>query len=323
MKPELLYILSPSFSGSTLLTLMLGQHPQIATIGELKATSMGPIEDYHCSCGELINACSFWQTLIQRSEGAGEPLDFDNFGTQFASSNSLFNRVLGAQVRGPAFELVRRLTLGLVPGLRQNYQSILQRNEFLVRQTLELQSGSLFLDGSKDPNRLLYFIDSDLFDLRVIYMHRDGRAQSNSRRQKKRWPVDYAGAAAEWAKTIDQMDRVASRLPADRIQRVVYEELCADPNAVLEGLWPFIGIEALDQDWRDVDLRKRPHHILGNPMRTRDSIKIKLDERWRSDVTTEEAQRFEQLAGETNRRLGYASGEPYVAESDTMAGCHD
>lgn len=302
---------------------MLGQHPQVATIGELKATSMGPIEDYRCSCGELINTCSFWQTLIQRSESAGEPLDFDNFGTQFASPNGLFNRVLGAQVRGAAFEAVRRTVLTLTPGLRQRYRSILQRNEFLVRQALELQNGSLFLDGSKDPNRLLYFIDSDRFDLRVIYMHRDGRAQSNSRRQKKRWPVGYAGAAAEWAKTIEQMDRVTDCLPADRVRRVVYEDLCADPNQVLEGLWPFIGIDRLEQDWRDVDLRKRPHHILGNPMRTRDSIKIKLDERWRSDVSASETDDFERLAGETNRRLGYGADESIVAAPNLVTRCHD
>ncbi len=304
---------------------MLGQHPQIATIGELKATSMGPIEDYRCSCGELINACGFWQTLIARSEGAGEPLDFGNFGTQFASPNSLFNRILGAQVRGPVFEIVRRAALTLLPGLSSRYRSIMQRNEFLVRQTLELQNGSLFLDGSKDPNRLLYFINSDLFDLRVIYMHRDGRAQSNSRRHKKRWPVDYAGAAAEWAKTIEQMDRVAAKLPSERVCRVVYEELCADPNAVLEGLWPFIGIERLEQDWRDVDLRKRPHHILGNPMRTRDSIKIKLDERWRKDVSASESKEFERLAGHTNQRLGYdarASASASAAPG-SVAPCHD
>lgn len=302
---------------------MLGQHPEIATIGELKATSMGPIEDYRCSCGELISACSFWQTLMSRCESSGEPLDFDNFGTQFASSNVVFNRILGAQVRGKAFEMVRRAALALTPGLRGHYHAILKRNEFLVSQTLELQSGSVFLDGSKDPNRLLYFIDSGLFDLRVIYMHRDGRAQSNSRRQKKRWPVNYAGAAAEWAKTIEQMDRVAQQLPADKIHGVGYEDLCADPNAVLEELWPFIGIERLEQDWSDVDLRKRPHHILGNPMRTRDSIKIKLDERWRSDVNADEAAEFERLAGEANRRLGYEESASAESEHTKLERCHD
>ena len=42
---DLVYILSPSYSGSTLLTFLLNTHPEIATIGELKAQALGNLGD--------------------------------------------------------------------------------------------------------------------------------------------------------------------------------------------------------------------------------------------------------------------------------------
>ena len=45
-RPRLLYILAPSYSGSTLLTYLLSQHDAIATVGELKATSRGDLDTY-------------------------------------------------------------------------------------------------------------------------------------------------------------------------------------------------------------------------------------------------------------------------------------
>ena len=117
-KRELIYIMSPSYSGSTLLTMLLAQHPQIASIGELKATAMGPMDNYQCSCGEPLLQCGFWRELTSRLTARGLPFSLDRFGTHFASSNPVFNRVLGAQLRGPRFERSRRMLLRHWPGLR-------------------------------------------------------------------------------------------------------------------------------------------------------------------------------------------------------------
>ena len=46
---RLVYILAASHSGSTLLAMLLGSHPDVCTVGELKATSLGNVEEYLCS----------------------------------------------------------------------------------------------------------------------------------------------------------------------------------------------------------------------------------------------------------------------------------
>ncbi|RZI59773.1 MAG: hypothetical protein EOP14_03815 [Pseudomonas sp.] len=303
---KLVYILSPSFSGSTLLTMLLAQHPRIATIGELKATAMGPTNEYVCSCEQAIRSCPFWKTLKERCADAGVSFDVSDFGTHFESSGRLKDRVMGAQVRGKLFERVRKTLLDS-PVLGTTYRKILQRNARLIELICELQGGSLFLDGSKDPQRLMYFQRSGNWDIHVLRLHRDGRAQSNSRRQKTRNPVDFPGAVAEWRGTILQMDRVCQSLGPDQIHTLQYERLCGDPQKVMGDIWRFLDVEPVEQDWSKVDLRKREHHILGNSMRTKDKIKISMDTKWRERVSKEELELFEREAGELNRSLGYTT----------------
>ena len=53
-----LYVASPSYSGSTLLTMLLAEHPEVATIGEMKG-GQEDLSSYRCSCGALFAACPF------------------------------------------------------------------------------------------------------------------------------------------------------------------------------------------------------------------------------------------------------------------------
>ena len=56
---RLFYILAASHSGSTLLAMLLGSHPDVCTAGELKAASVGDVDAYRCSCGAPILQCGF------------------------------------------------------------------------------------------------------------------------------------------------------------------------------------------------------------------------------------------------------------------------
>lgn len=304
-KPKLIYILSPSFSGSTLLTMVLAQHPRVATIGELKGTAMGRLEEYYCSCGKQIEQCDFWRQLT--TSLAGEGLDFSlaNFGTHFGAVTPIRHRILAAQIRGAWFERLRKLAIQLVPGLKKEFQRLLQQNYRAMRRICELQNGEFFLDASKDPQRLLYFNESGKFDLYVIQMCRDGRAQCNSRREKRLEPVEFTGAVTEWLSTIRQMNYVVSKFSQGRVLTFKYEEFCLDPNRIIDQICHWLNIDQLEVNWSSIDLKCSQHHIVGNRMRTRDRIVIKLDEAWRDKVTEEELTEFERLAGHVNRALGY------------------
>lgn len=304
-KQKLIYIISPSFSGSTLLTLILAQHPRVSTIGELKATARGDISEYSCSCGKPILQCPFWISLDQSCKQLGIPFSIDEFNTHFASPNKLWNRIIGAQIRGSTFEASRRALIATVPPLRHEFRRVLEQNYKLTKLISEKQNGEWFLDGSKDPNRLLYFLRSDKWDLKVIKLYRDGRAQSNSHRSKPKFDCTYADAAREWKRTVYQMERVCSLVPMGDILEMRYEDLCSNPGDTLDSICSFLKIEPIQNDWDHYDLRSREHHILGNSMRTKSHIKISLDEKWRNAVSEAEAKEFDAIAGDANRSLGY------------------
>ena len=300
---NLLYILSPSFSGSTLLTFMLDRHEQVHTFGELKATAMGPIDRYQCSCGEPIVACRFWQDLRERCAQRGTPFNLQNFGTHFTSDIAFRAKVMGAQVRGPVFETARRWLLKHVPGLRMEYYRILQQNKDVVAAVMNGHEDEWFLDGSKDPARLIYLARSGFWRIKVIKMCRDGRAQSNSYRKKSK--VNLEEAAREWRSEIAQIERAKLVLPTSDVFELRYEDLCAEPKRRVEEIWNFLGLEPAYIDW-DIPLHKEGSHILGNNnMRQSSAITISLDEAWRSELSESDLELFERIAGDTNRRLGY------------------
>lgn len=63
---KIVYIIGLSHSGSTILDLLLGAHPKMLGLGEIrhllmgKKTSLEGVKDV-CSCGQLLKNCIFWK----------------------------------------------------------------------------------------------------------------------------------------------------------------------------------------------------------------------------------------------------------------------
>ncbi|HLG27849.1 MAG TPA: hypothetical protein VI423_08700 [Paenisporosarcina sp.] len=66
MKQKLIFIASLSHSGSTLINLLLGNHPQLVGLGDVQtvmqmnAAELESEKVMRCSCGERVATCKFW-----------------------------------------------------------------------------------------------------------------------------------------------------------------------------------------------------------------------------------------------------------------------
>ncbi len=64
----LIYIAGSSYSGSTLMDLVLGSHPGIESLGEAKKIAAVQSSDggapATCNCGDPVSSCAFWQTVL-------------------------------------------------------------------------------------------------------------------------------------------------------------------------------------------------------------------------------------------------------------------
>src|SRR5882724_5957010 len=100
--PQLAYLMGASHSGSTLLAMLLGAHPEACTVGELKATSLGDAEHYRCSCKLPIRKCRFWTRVAERMAQKGVPeFDITRAGTSiFEVGSSYARRLLRPLQRG-------------------------------------------------------------------------------------------------------------------------------------------------------------------------------------------------------------------------------
>ncbi|HEY7172899.1 MAG TPA: hypothetical protein VH417_18735 [Vicinamibacterales bacterium] len=322
-KPALAYILAASHSGSTLLAMLLGSHPEVCTVGELKATSLGDPATYRCSCGELIRECRFWTNVSRRMTERGFAFDVTNARTNVdAGADRYQRRLLAPLARGPLAETVRDVALGLSPSWRRRLRNFQSINEALVRSLLEETGKRVVVDSSKIGIRLKYLLRNRELDVRVIRLVRDGRAValtytdpaeyadatnpsrrgggSGGSRDAERVPLQQA--AREWRRSNEEAAALLASVASAQQLTLSYEELCESPGAVLGRVFKFLGVA------EETDLaawRTRPHHVVGNGMRFDNSAEVRLDDRWRAALDSAALRAFEAEAGALNRRLGY------------------
>jgi len=296
---DLTYIASNSFSGSTLLTLLLGGHPSIATVGELKWGKLD-LQTYRCSCGDLLRECDYWRRLQVLLAERAIPFDLQNPRTQFECDGLLTSRCSRMLPRGPLFEFGRDAILGLIPGARQQWARFRQVNREVIRAMLDLDKAAQFVDASKDSLRLRYLIDSGDYLIRIIHLVRDGRAVTYSTIKNE---GAFAGHAAnEWVETQRQITRLAKRIPSEHYLFFRYEDLCRNPEDSLSQLCDFMKLDRVNLLEAYTQVKQ---HVLGNRMRLEAPGQIKLDEKWRTMLKPEQLAAFESIGGQLNRSFGY------------------
>lgn len=322
-KIRLVYILAASHSGSTLLAMLLGRHPDICTVGELKLTSMGDVDRYRCSCRELIRECPFWKEVSGEMARKGFPFDMEKPGTHFGAVRSGYaNRLLKPLHRGPLSERVRDTALTLSPEWRSHLEKVQSRNAALMECLLERTGKDVIVDSSKIGLRLKYLLRNPRLDVRIIRVIRDGRSvaltyhdpsrfadatdpslRCGGRGESMKRPrLTIAEGAREWRRSNEEAETILESLPPSRWIESRYETLCGEPDATLDRLFSFIGVDPAgvltNQPMND-------HHVVGNGMRLDRAPEIRLDDRWRTVLTAEDLATFDREAGSTNRRLGY------------------
>jgi hypothetical protein len=289
--------------------MLLGSHPQACTVGEIRAPSMGQPDLYQCSCGEKIKQCPFWDKVRAGMASRGIA-DFDI--TQAATSifevpDSFAQRLLEPLHRGPFLEAARDGALSFSAAWRNYLREVRRRNLALVQVLHELAGARIIIDSSKSALHLKYLLRTPGFRIKVLQLMRDGRAVTASiighGRQRATRAETISTAAREWRRSNEAAESLVKRLPSSQVLSMRYEDLCREPEAELRRACTFLEI---DPSLVSLDFRARQLHVLGNDMRLKSTAEITLDERWRTQLSAEDLNVFEKVAGEMNRAYGYS-----------------
>ncbi len=302
-------------SGSTLLTSILARHSAIATVGELKGTGIRNPESYTCGCGDRFVDCAFWTQLEEHCSRSGIPFSRMHFGTNYSGTRWLDDIIIRTPVRNKVLETLRKTAFLCWLPVRRRLGELDQRNNAIMDAICSLTGKSVFLDGSKDPTRLTHFIRSGLFDVRPVYLVRDGRAIVAS--YKKRNPdIDYD--IELWRSKATECERLYQQLPRGRVLKIRYEDFCTDPSGTLQLLLQFF--ELADESRSCLENKAETLHVLGHESRL-DRVKhISFRQEWKSLLSTADVHRFQRVEGTLNRRHGYSAFDRLDAEgANTVA----
>ncbi len=296
------YLAGTSYCGSTMMALLTNSHPQISSVGEAclnRALQRKGGKDYQCSCGKNLSECAFWNEVFRAVHEKGFELSAKNWTYDYRYKNPILHKLLTLYPSIPQYRAFQELIGVLFPGHLKRIEHIQRVNVAFVRSVLDLTKSEVFFDTSKALMRLSFLLENPEFDVRVVRIIRDVRAFASSG-LKRGEPLTRA--AEHWRNYQQGAHYLTASMAEDKVMILRYEDLCKNPSQALQGVYRFLGLEDYDPpeavDWNN-------HHIIGNSIRLRDQLKVRLDESWRTKLSKAELDTVLKIAGRINTSLGY------------------
>ena len=311
---RLIYIMGAVRSGSTLWDTILGNHPDVESVGELcNVSENGWVSSRMCACGETATQCPFWSEI--RREWA---------------------RLTGTDDEAGYGDLVRRLEKHRLwlPRLESEARNgsarvreYSERTKALYEAIRTVSGKSVLVDSSKRPSRALLLSKIPGIDMTLIHLVRDARgvAWSEQKRLKnavqaglpKNYGVKSVGHTAMlWTFVNMQASWMRGRLPAWKSIRLRYEDSIARPHEALDQIGGLA-----DVDYSEVAqaiVAGQPlgigHTIAGNNMRMSGAVRLRADTQWIENLSPWDRKLCWAIAGSVLRRYGYGR-RPEVFEA--------
>lgn len=302
---KVLYIAGAGHSGSTLLDIVLGSHPDIRGVGELQQLPHRVWNaDEYCSCGARAKSCPFWSEVWQLWEERAGTMSFENY---YRLQDS-FTRLR----RWPRL-LRERRKQSLLFKLYAGYTYA------LFEAICEVSGNYVIVDSSKSPSRAFALSLMPGIELYLIHLICDGRGVAAS--YKKSWRRDLpAGVigdfksqpvwktAAVWLVSNLEAELVRYLLGTGRSIRLRYESYVSDPAEALATIGRLADLD-LPEVSRSVsagDAVRAKHNIAGNHRRMSRDIRLRPDAgRWNDWLSTAEQEFSWPLMGWLLSRYGY------------------
>lgn len=244
MKPRTLYIMGRGHSGTTFLDAVLGNAPDVESIGEVMS-GLNRGLDERCSCGQRLGDCAYWHAVgTEYSEISG--------GRQLISDGSWMWHT--SDIRSmPSLWFIRSIRRS------QRWSRYAEIENDLVLAVSRVSGATTIVDSNKEYTRGLLLLRAEPSS-RVIHLHRSLSSILGShyyRRKERHEPYKFMKreyhldtvflpmsllVALSWS--IGMILGVAQQLRyPDRVLQVRYESLVSDPERVLGTIGRFASID--------------------------------------------------------------------------------
>jgi hypothetical protein len=304
---KVLMVVGVGRSGSTVLDIILGNHPDIESVGELtNVARLGWINDEYCACGLRVGECPYWGEVRRRVEseiGALDPEAYLSLQRRFERIRQMWRIPLERRSPSPDFLVYERQTLAIYDAVRQT------------------AGRPIVVDSSKNPVRALALSLVPGLDVHVLHLVRSAGGVTWS--LKKPYRRDDAGGvqrdmpsrpawrtALVWTRGNALAELIARRFPPDRRAFLTYEALVEDPAGSIERVGRLLGVDlsALGLRVAAGEPMAAGHTIAGNRVRMRGSVRLQADVEWRDRLSSSDRAVVTAIAGPLMSHYGYGSG---------------
>ncbi|MEA2551440.1 MAG: hypothetical protein QOE25_1209 [Actinomycetota bacterium] len=281
---KVLYIMSGTRSGSTILDQVLGELDGFFSSGELRFIwERGLLEDRRCGCGEPVRSCEVWSKVLATDVGRGPLGD--------RSAQEIVD-LLRANVRTRHTWKILRARAGDLAIQDPGLAACADVADQLYRAVGEVTGARVIVDSSKNTSdaALLRFLPSVV--PYIVHLVRDPRAVVYSWQRKRAEPDKDAGAEMPtWSlpKTTLNWDEVnlagnaVRRGAGSRAMLLRYHDFVADPQGELRRIAELVGEHPSALPFTgERTLHLSPNHtVSGNPGRftTGESV-LREDDEW-------------------------------------------
>ena len=279
------YILCPSYHGATLLSLLLGNHSKVAALGDtLPSTAF----KQRCGCGRYIAECEFWRGLAAKIPYRGR-------------ENLFLTRPQGLDrsrwMRLAAWPL---LCSGVRLGLTYRIEPFATTVELLAGGACQAKNAEIFVDGFKDITRYLSARLSGLPVEGAIHLVRDPRAFVASYIKIKKRSISVQDAATSWVKLHGRLE-MTKKVAGGQWVMLRYEDFVRNPDKAIQNIFAAMALQG-EAVVRPIDPGA---HWVGSSSLREFTGQIKLEEKWRHELTPEEIVLVEKITASGMRNYGY------------------
>ncbi len=318
---RLLDIMGVSRSGSTMLDTILGNHPDVESVGEVCHLPIhGWVMNRYCACRRRANDCSFWSDVRRQWDRLTGGADVERFA-------ALLKSIEERRLWLPGW--IGEARLGS-PRLRQYAPQI----KALFTAIRQVSGKSIIVDSSKRITRALFLSTIPGIDLRVIHLVRDSRAVAWSK--KKTFKKDEeAGVmydvrpqrtmrtALSWNLRNLAAEWMRRQLAARKSIRLCYEDYASRPQEALDAIGRLIDVDLgnLGRSVAAGAAQQFGHTIAGNHLRMSGSTRLSgADVEWIEKLSPRDRRVCWLVTGPLLRRYGYGkvveSAQRRVGSSD-------
>ena len=138
--------------------------------------------------------------------------------------------------------------------------------------------------------------------VKVVHLVRDPRGFYYSWRNNV-GPASPKEIGRRWATQHAGIEALAAVAPNIRVYRVRYEDLCKDPQTVMERIFDFLGVPR--ENVLGPPRYPVKHHLMGNKMLFSFDGTVRLDTQWRAVLSPSEQGLVARAAGSAIVRYGY------------------